>query len=413
VTSNNLRFDVRAVRFHVYRGASPAQLLRIASDIALASSFSDTGVQLSAAAPPDANYHHANFYWRLELQPEYASDVHGLSSIGNSGLGMIVDEFRGKTVRITQGTGAGQERPVLSNDQTTLTPGTPWTVEPDSSSKFVVCEGGWNVGAVSQSSPVTFTAPNRQKAVVHISGRSANVNDRECAYELSPLMRHTIGGAAADDDVADTPIFGLSSTGRGTVQVGAIGFEDTSNVRSISAGTLTLHCWNELNGISSVRLTDAVDPVGESIQVTAASAYEGMLLQVDSEVMVVRAIDGLVYEVERGAYGSVAAGHEAEAPVYQLSRSVTVLPFAKGFFGSPASGSYSHVLSLPCRRVVVAELFVTNARGNSQSGWASYAGLVDGGIRTLSGGQISMQVDGMLAVQSDAVPAVQGCVRDD
>ena len=31
-------------------------------------------------------------------------------------------------------------------------------------------------------------------------------------------------------------------------------------------------------------------------------------------------------------------------------------------------------------------------------------GLVDGGIRTLSGGQVSIQVDGPLAVQSNAVP---------
>jgi hypothetical protein len=61
-------------------------------------------------------------------------------------------------------------------------------------------------------------------------------------------------------------------------------------------------------------------------------------------------------------------------------------------------------------------LFVTNARGNSQVGSACYAGLEDGGIRTLSGGQITMQVDGTLAVQSDAVPAIQAdakrAVRD-
>lgn len=327
--------------------------------------------------------------------------------IGNDSLGMMVNEYRGKVVRVIEGTGSGQERAIASNDKTTLSLTSAWTVEPDSSSRFVVCEGGWNFGALSKSSPATFTVPNRKGAVMHILGRSANVNDRECASELSPLTRHTIGGAAADNAVADKPIFGLTSAGRGTVQVGAIGFENLSNVRSISAGTLTLHCWNELKGVSSVRLAAGVDAAAGSISVTAADAYEGMLLQVGAEVLVVREIEGLTYEVERGAYRSVASAHDADEPVYHLSRHVSVLAFPKGFFGTPASGSYSHVLSLPCRRVVVAELFVTNARGNSQVGSNCYSGLVDGGIRTLSGGQISIQVDGVLAVQSDAVPAIQ------
>jgi hypothetical protein len=132
--------------------------------------------------------------------------------------------------------------------------------------------------------------------------------------------------------------------------------------------------------------------------------------------MVVRSIDGVTYEVQRGAYGSVASDHAGDTPVYHLQRYVTVLAFAKGFFGTPASGSYSQILTRPNTRVVVGELFVTNARGNSQVGSACYAGLTDGGIRTLSGGQITMQVDGTLAVQSDAVPKIQAdtkrAVRD-
>ena len=43
---------------------------------------------------------------------------------------------------------------------------------------------------------MVFRVPNRENAVVHISGRAANVHDRECSYELSPLTRWTIGGAA-------------------------------------------------------------------------------------------------------------------------------------------------------------------------------------------------------------------------
>lgn len=417
VKLQKLSFDGQTAGFHVYRGLSPVQLLRIAADQPLASTFEDTGSQVEAAAPPDANYHHANFYWRLELLPENPCTIHGAASVGNDDLGIIPNELRGKVVRLTEGKGAGQERVVASNDETVLTLVMAWDVEPDSSSRFVVCEGAWNFGALSETSPVTFTVPNRQNTVIHISGRAANVNDRECAYELSPLTRHMIGGAAEDTDVPDIPIFGLSSAGRGTVQVGAIGFEDMSNVRSISAGTLSLHCWNELNGVSSIRLAEGVDASAEYITVTAsAGAENGVLLQVGSEVMVVYSIDGVTYEVQRGAYGTAAVSHPAEEPVYHLKRHVSVLAFAKGFFGSPASGSYSYTLTMPNTRMVVAELFVTNARGNSQVGFACYADNTDGGIRTLSGGQITMQVDGALAVQSNAVPSIQAdasrAVRD-
>jgi hypothetical protein len=92
------------------------------------------------------------------------------------------------------------------------------------------------------------------------------------------------------------------------------------------------------------------------------------------------------------------------------------MPFVRGFFGSPASGSYGHAVTLPNARIAVAELFVTNMRGNSQVTGVSYAHLKGGGIRTLSGGQITLQTEGPLAIQSDAVPPlasdVPRAVRD-
>jgi hypothetical protein len=61
---------------------------------------------------------------------------------------------------------------------------------------------------------------------------------------------------------------------------------------------------------------------------------------------------------------------------------------------------------VPDIRIVAAELYVTNVKGNSQLGVNCYSRLVDAGIRTLSGGQFSMQIDGALSVQSDAVPRI-------
>jgi hypothetical protein len=383
------------------------QMLRIAAEQPLAETFTDTGSESELASPPDRNFHHANFYWRLELQPEAQATIRSSVTIGNDDLGMMPNECRGKVVRITKGKGRGQERTILEHDETTLTLAISWDIDPDESSYFVIAEQTWNFGAMSQSSPVVFEVPNRENATIHISGRAANVHDRECSYELSPLTRYTIGGGAADSDVAQAPIFGLATTMRGSLEVTGIGFESFENTKSVTAGSLTLFFWNELAGQSSVQLADAADDASSTIFLyPAGSASEGQLLQVGGEIMVVVGAEegGEQYEVVRGAYGTEASAHTAGATVYPLERKVFVLPFLRGFFGSTASGSYAHSISLPNVRISAAEMFVTNTKGNSQVAKASYTGLSGRGLRTLSGGQFSMQIHGPVAVQSNAVP---------
>ncbi|MDZ4798338.1 MAG: phage tail protein [Bryobacteraceae bacterium] len=407
VTLRQLSFAAGTSTFRVYRGMTPARLLRIATDCAVGDTFVDNGAQATAAAAPDGNYHHANFYWRMELLPETPVGLHSANTVGKAGLGLLPNEHRGKIVRIHDGKGRGQERSIASNDETTLTCAAPWTVEPDATSTFLIADSGWSFGAMSEGSPVSFAVPNRQKAVIQISGRSANVSDRECAYELSPLTRHTIGGAALDLDVPDAPIFGLTAAGRGCIEVAGIGFEDLVNTRSITAGTLMLHCWDELAGTSSIRLANDIAVDEESLILAAPAGVEpGVLVLIGTEVLVARTIssNGLTYTLERGAFGTTASGHTTSEPAYHLTRRVSVLPLVKGLFGSPASGSYSHSIEMPNQRVVAAELFVTNGKGNSQVAALAYSNTVDHGLRTLSGGQFTMQVSGELAVQSNAVP---------
>ena len=81
-----------------------------------------------------------------------------------------------------------------------------------------------------------------------------------------------------------------------------------------------------------------------------------------------------------------------------------VIPFAKGFFGSPASGTILYSSLLPDARVASAELFVTNAKGNSPTSTACFTATEDSGLRTLSGGQYTIQVEGHLAVQTGVAP---------
>jgi len=64
------------------------------------------------------------------------------------------------------------------------------------------------------------------------------VRDEENAFELSPLTRWRISGASGaslDADIPGQATFGLSPTGRGIVEVSAVGFSNLANTRTISA----------------------------------------------------------------------------------------------------------------------------------------------------------------------------------
>ncbi len=409
VTLTHLSFSTGTAGFDVYRGPNPSQLLRIAAGQTVAGSFVDSGGTAGELkGPPDENYDHANFYWRLELQPEAQGTVSSSTTIGNSTLQMIANERRGAVVRITRGKGAGQERVVGSNDSTSLTVALPWTVLPDATSYFVVCDSGWKFGALSASSPVTFDVPNRAGATVQLSGRSANVVDVEAPYELSPLRRWVIGGSVGSDldsDVPPAPLYGLNTPGDGTVEVAGISFASLTNTRTISAGTLTLWYWNELDSSAQVTLAAAVAVGDTTIQLAAAgAAYVGQVIQIESEVMLVTALLSSGYQVTRAYSGTTAAAHPSTALLYELARQVQILPFARDFFGSPASGSYGYSFTLPDVRIAASELYMTNTRGNSSTTRLAVTGNVNQGLRTLSGGQITFQVEGYLAVIADITP---------
>jgi len=85
---------------------------------------------------------------------------------------MTANQYRGLTVRITRGTGAGQEQSIAANGHNCRYTNRAWIVAPDASSYFVVAESGWSFGALTQSSPVSF--PNPQ------SGRRDRPLDRAC-----------------------------------------------------------------------------------------------------------------------------------------------------------------------------------------------------------------------------------------
>ncbi len=89
-----------------------------------------------------------------------------------------------------------------------------------------------------------------------------------------------------------------------------------------------------------------------------------------------------------------------------LDSTVVVVPFAQGLFQNSASANFIHTISLPDVRILAAEFAVTNSFGQSQASQNSFAAVApdDSSLRTLSGGQFSLQVNGYLATQTNAAP---------
>ncbi len=408
VSLTGFSFSPGTAGFNVYRGPNPYELLEIANNVALASSYTDTGVAATLTGPPDANYDHANFYWRLELQPEVGVNIESATTIGNSTLGMLTNDFQGALVRITRGTGAAQEAAVVSNSSTTLTVTPAWAVVPDSTSFFVVAQATWNFAGLTATSPATITVPFEPGATMEISGRSANALDEESAYELNPLTRWQIAsGGGVDTGPPPQPVFGLNLPGQGTIDLVSVGFTTLVNTVTIMAGTLSLFSWNELNSPTTYTLANAALSTDTTVTLSSAgTAVAGDLIQIEAEILEVTGTSGggTIYTVTRGSHGSTAAAYAAGTLVYHLKLSVTIVPFVNGFFGSPASGSYSNSTSLPDVRVGAAEFFVTNSFGGGPVATGSYGATTDQGLRTLAGGQMSIQVEGYLAIQTDAAP---------
>lgn len=410
VTITGLSLPASASAFHVYRGATPQMLYRIASNVPLPTdrSFTDSGLPPQPIGPPDANFNHANFYYRFEQAGPFPATIASATTIGWDGMGATNLAYAGMVVRIIEGAGRGQERSIATNDATTLTVTPAWSVIPDTASIFVIAETSWTFAAVSATTPVQFEVPYETGAVIQISGRGANVENLEGDPELCPLTRWTLGGEQGNNGVPAAPDFTLDAPGAGEMTVSQIGFSDLANVASISTGTLQVFYWNELQTPTSYSLAAALDAGSTTVQLNEINpqTQSGSVIQVDGELMIVAETDpsANTYTVARAALQSAAASHNSGAGVLHLSESSIILPFAAGFFENRSAANYLGTFSLPDARVAAASFFVTNSFGNSPLTQHCYTAGADTGLRTLSGGQFSLQINGSLATQTNAAP---------
>lgn len=409
VTIEGIRCAKGSAAMRVYRGLAPSRLRRIAEVTPAAGEFTDHGLAGQNTAPPDANFDHARFEYRFELLPETPADLYGAAKIGSSQLGMQPGEYAGAVVRILHGRGEGQERVIQSNTETEIVVETPWNVAPDTTSSFAVAEAGWKTGGITKTAEIRMVVPYRPRELVQVLGVAVSASGAESSAQEALIGRHEILGDATgvDVDVPGLPGFGLAATGQGSVEIGGIGFETLDNTNTIRAGTLTLHYWDEMKSPNPYALAAPLDENGQTLTMPAGyGAAAGDLVQIECElVRVLEALaDGVSFTIERGCHDTTAGNHAAGTRAYLLERRTVVLAFSRNFFGSAASGSYAQRFDLPNARIAAAEFYVTNDRGDSPTSTQAYTMTVAGGLRTMMGGQYSLQYQGELAVLSGIAP---------
>lgn len=411
VRLTGLSFSSGTASFKVYRGPNPQQLLRLAENQPVAGTFEDTGLAPELIPPPDPNFHDARFYWRFEAHPEVVANLFAANQIGKQELNWTTDQFKGMIVRLTRGLGAGQERVIEANDTQRLSVTPPWDITPDATTRFVIAANGWQFGAASATSPVEFDVPAYRGYTIQITGRAANVNGQESAPELSPVTRYQLGGSASggDGDRPPQPSFALEVMGDGSLLLSSVGYSTLENTRTVSAGTLNLFVWSERNEDAPPRLKEELTLAGTTFEFEVeppleSRPEEGTRLQIGNEIVVVQSVDAGVYTIARAAYGSDAAAYDAGTSFYPLERKSYVVPFVRDFFGSPAADTFNYPVYLPDVRVGAADFFVTNSFGDSDRQENAYSDRADLGLRTLSGGQLTFQFEGPLAIGSSLTP---------
>ncbi len=407
VTINGISVPSDTLAINLYRGTSPQILYRVLNQ-STAASVTDSGLANQPYGPPDPNFDHANFFYRYEYAGPFMATDSGSNCIGCQNMGATASAFSNMLVRIIGGTGRGQDRVIQNNTEVSIVISGSWSTVPDTSSTFVICEAAWHFAAVTSVSPAQFDIPFRSGTVIQISGRAANTQNQEASVDLCPVTRFALGQGKTDAGLAPMPNFNLDAPGAGLLTLSQIGFSSAINVGSITGGTLRLYFWNELNTPSTFSTLSVIDESQADIAVsTQLRCSVGDVIQIEAELMFVSSVNVATgtYSVVRGVLGSQPSSHLLGSSILCLTSSVITTSFATNFFLNRASVDFIHPFQLADARVSAAEFFVTNSFGDSLTQIQCYTGTLDQGLRTLSGGQLTMQLSGYVHNQINATPA--------
>jgi len=209
-----------------------------------------------------------------------------------------------------------------------------------------------------------------------------------------------------DNAAPPEPGFGIAPQD-GILLLAGVGFQDLTNTKTISNLTFTVWHFDET---APAQTTLAAPTFASSATLTAASLASftaGDLALLDTEIVKLVSISGATAQIERAQKGSTATDHAAGAKLIRLDKTIFVYNVPRNFFGTPESGAWEAREPFRSMAVCAVELYVTNIHGNSPIKINNYTvGFIDGRIRILSGEQVDLIVEGVIGIESDAVPPV-------
>lgn len=398
-----------AVTLNLYRGDTPYHLVRIATGLNPAGIVTDGGAYLGNELAPDPNYSRLRAWFRQTFLLDESASTWTANSIGRTGLNLVANRWIGKKVVIRSGAGTGQELAITANTAEVVTLSGSWNILPDATTKFAIVDSAWTLAAESDTDLITVMLPLLPASTFEVSLRSVGKDDSELDALESPSLNWQVGVGATggtDGGPPSKPAFGFSIIEEGTISIGGIGFDSLENLSSVYVGQLSVLFWDELMAPNTVSLGPAISASDQSVVINGLSAPldVGTMIQVGKELLETMAEEatGHAYAVSRGRYQSVAAPHASAALVFALSRRDITIPFVPGYFNSTAAVGFLYNFRLPNVRVSAADFTLYNRIGASERAEESYTILSEDGARTLSGGQITISVQGYLAIEASA-----------
>jgi hypothetical protein len=363
----------------------------------------------------------------------FQADTITATTIGDSMLangiypdGAIPGAEIGNLIRILAGPGRGNRpRRIVTNTATVYTIDEPWDPAdmPTADSIWIVEAPEWQRFAASTpavvpragvTTEIRAVVDNLIQQPVVVGAFLVDRQFGENAEEISPVRDLWLygefgSGAVPDTDVPGLPVFGATVDQPGFLTLAAIGFEDLENTATISALNFTVWSYDETAPIDT-ELASAIDDDDTSMTAADLGSFaEGSLVLIGTEIARIVSKVGDAATIERAQMNSLAALHDVGAAITLLAPRALVYGVPPNFFGeSGDAGEWEAREPFRCHAVCAVEFWVTNFHGDSpvRTGIFTYT-LVDGRLRVLSGGQLELVVEGILGIESNAVPEVR------
>lgn len=202
------------------------------------------------------------------------------------------------------------------------------------------------------------------------------------------------------------PVFGIAPAD-GVLLIAGIGFQDLANTKTISTLTFTVWHFDEAAPIQTTLSAGISDTDTSLTGASLGSFGEGDLALLGSEIVRLVSIAGNTAAIERAQKESTATAHNSGVKLIRLDKRIFIYNVPKNFYGTPESGAWEAREPFRCMAVCAMELYVTNIHGNSPTVVNNYtSSFIDGRIRILSGEQVDLIVEGIIGIESDAVPPV-------